>query len=1196
VNIKGPVAIASALCLAFVGQIYFSHEGPAIDGIILFSLAALCLLVIPPRRDDSPSEERQTRKPDKLSLVLIGLGVLSVVLCLVDLYLSRTSNRALFLWVAGVGLFVAGFWLGSARPKLQMQRQEALVLGLILLVALFMRTYRLDTMPAGIYLDEADNGVWGLRFVQGPYSPFTENRDSNATLHYQLLGMGLRIFGVEPLVLRAFDVPVGLATVLVFYLLAREMFQVPAAQIGAFLLAVSRWHLHFSRLAFVEIVPVPLFQALVIYFLWRGLRDGRRLDFLFAGLSFGLGFHTYIGYRVFPFVIGLYVVHLLFSRKGLIRMRLRGVAIFGLATFMTLAPLALYAVQKPEIFMRRTEAASVQQDIDREGSYRPLLENIRKSLLMYNRQGDPRARHNLPGEPMLDGLSAVFFGLGVGYSILRWRNHRYFLLLVWLVFALMPGILSLADSNPHSSRTLGTVPVVFLLITAFWDRAWVIYAPLLTGRRRRYLTGGVAVILALSCWSNFDTYFDRQASDESVYYDFDLIQTEVGLYVKAHGQDNLMLVSQALTNHSDLKFIPYGVPFSALDLNEHLPLRQEVDKDVIYVLELSHASLLPRLQSLYPGGDYIEHLDRYGRTMFYTYKVARDQVMATQGLRSAYYEGPDWHEPAVLEGVDRELDFSWEEPPVPPPFSARWRGSLYVPAYGSYSFVMEATGTATLRVGGELELLVEGGRGGESVVLPAGFHPIKVEVVEEGEGGRLRVSWVRPGIDERTTLKDVLYVPELYGHGLLGMYRPGTTWEGEAAIVQLDPFIAPNDVLSVSSYSIEWLGKIYVPLGGPYVFGTVSDDGSYLYLDGQLVVDNGGHHGDVYQEGRIALEEGFHDIRLLYFQDGGGRKIELYWTPPGNPQSQVPPEQLFPPGAEMTIPPPLPTPVSVPLPTTPSGTLDIGRVWPEGSWGDRGDGPGQFVEPRGVAVSLEGVVYVADTGNARIQVFDGGGQLLRQFGQGVVAEPFDLALDRHGHLYVVDPGHDAVFVFSTEGELLDEWGEGWWLFDPRGVDVDRHGYVYIANTGGSVALKVSPQGEVTSEYGSLGSGDGQLNQPSDVAVDDEGNLYIVDTENVRIEVLDSEGRYLRQWAISPANTFDSPHIAWGMSHLLFLTDPEMGQVYVYDEHGKVVTFWGGKGSLDGQFSKPIGISFDQRVSLYVADTYNHRIQKFELRR
>ena len=129
--------------------------------------------------------------------------------------------------------------------------------------------------------------------------------------------------------------PIGLATVLAFYFLAREMFGVPAAQIGTFLLAISRWHVHFSRIAFVEIVPVPLVEILVIYFLWRGLRGGRRSNYVFAELSFGLGFHTYIGYRIFPLIIGLYLLHLVVSRRGLMRKHLIGLAIFALATFMT---------------------------------------------------------------------------------------------------------------------------------------------------------------------------------------------------------------------------------------------------------------------------------------------------------------------------------------------------------------------------------------------------------------------------------------------------------------------------------------------------------------------------------------------------------------------------------------------------------------------------------------------------------------------------------------------------------------------------------------------------------------------------------------------------------------------------------------------------------------------------------------------
>jgi len=264
------------------------------------------------------------------------------------------------------------------------------------------------------------------------------------------------------------------------------------------------------------------------------------------------------------------------------------------------------------------------------------------------------------------------------------------------------------------------------------------------------------------------------------------------------------------------------------------------------------------------------------------------------------------------------------------------------------------------------------------------------------------------------------------------------------------------------------------------------------------------------------------------------------------------------------------------------------------SLGKEGDGPGQFQQPRGVAVSLEGMVYVADTGNGRVQVFDSMGEFVDQWGQEVLGEPFDLALDREGRVYVLDPGRDSLFVFSPEGELLNAWGTGWGLFDARGLDVDKDGYVYIANTGGNTVLKVSPHGELIALFGSPGSGEGQLNQPTDVAVDGDGNMYVVDTENDRVQVWDPDGHYVRQWSITGANTFDSPHMVWGMSGLLFLTDPEMARVCVYDAYGRLLTLWGERGSLEGQFSKPIGIGFDQRASVYVADTYNHRIHKLLL--
>jgi predicted membrane-bound mannosyltransferase len=201
------------------------------------------------------------------------------------------TNASLILWLAGLTLFVCGFAATLPRPSFKISRREALILAFILLVALLMRTYRLGSMPPGVYLDEADNGLWALRFIKESYSPFTEHRDSNATLFFYFLALGLKMLGLNVLSMRWVAVAIGMVTVLAFYFLGRLLFGVRPAQLACALLAVSCWHVHFSRMVF-EAILVPLFEVLTLYFLWKGLTAKSRSNFAWAGLAFGLGFHT----------------------------------------------------------------------------------------------------------------------------------------------------------------------------------------------------------------------------------------------------------------------------------------------------------------------------------------------------------------------------------------------------------------------------------------------------------------------------------------------------------------------------------------------------------------------------------------------------------------------------------------------------------------------------------------------------------------------------------------------------------------------------------------------------------------------------------------------------------------------------------------------------------------------------------------
>lgn len=96
-----------------------------------------------------------------------------------------------------------------------------------------------------------------------------------------------------------------------------------------------------------------------------------------------------------------------------------------------------------------------------------------------------------------------------------------------------------------------------------------------------------------------------------------------------------------------------------------------------------------------------------------------------------------------------------------------------------------------------------------------------------------------------------------------------------------------------SPFGIEWEGYLSITQKGVYQFATKSDDGSMVYIDGNMVVDNDDMHAVRYISGAIPLEEGFHHVRVKYFDGGGGAIMEFLWTPPGGKESLVPGQVLF---------------------------------------------------------------------------------------------------------------------------------------------------------------------------------------------------------------------------------------------------------------------------------------------------------------
>jgi aldose sugar dehydrogenase len=174
-------------------------------------------------------------------------------------------------------------------------------------------------------------------------------------------------------------------------------------------------------------------------------------------------------------------------------------------------------------------------------------------------------------------------------------------------------------------------------------------------------------------------------------------------------------------------------------------------------------------------------------------------------------------------------------------------------------------------------------------------------------------------------------------------------------------------------------------------------------------------------------------------------------------------------------------------------------------WGEYGGRDGRMRYPEGIAIdSSSGFVYVADTGNNRIQVFSSNGTFITQWGEygdhtGTMRYPAGIALDQEGNVYVADTGNNRIQVFSSNGTFITQWGEygdrdGRMRY-PAGIALDQEGNVYVADTGNSRIQVFSSTGTFITQWGEPGD-EGQLKSPEGIAIDSSsGFVYVADTGN-----------------------------------------------------------------------------------------------------
>jgi hypothetical protein len=311
--------IVLAVALAVAGQSLLA-QASLWDGLLLYVLAVL-LFGWGLRNTPAPSSGQlwpglanllQLRSGARRGWGLVALAG-SVLLSLLAYQAFGQKDMLPAAWnfyLYSLTAFLAGVLLltpgGTLQPLWPRSSRLRWLLGLVLVLAIFMRLWQFDSLPFGTWYDEAVSGLQGVRWnTQPSYRPQFEENNSGQLIF--LYATALRWFGQNTQAIRLVSVALGLAGVVAAYLFGKELRGARFGLALAFFVALARWHLNFSRIAMPGI-DVPLIEFLTLFFLTRLWRYGRLRDAAWAGVALGLGLSLYSAFRLFVLALGIFAL------------------------------------------------------------------------------------------------------------------------------------------------------------------------------------------------------------------------------------------------------------------------------------------------------------------------------------------------------------------------------------------------------------------------------------------------------------------------------------------------------------------------------------------------------------------------------------------------------------------------------------------------------------------------------------------------------------------------------------------------------------------------------------------------------------------------------------------------------------------------------------------------------------------------
>ncbi|MDH7499920.1 MAG: 6-bladed beta-propeller, partial [candidate division NC10 bacterium] len=523
-------------------------------------------------------------------------------------------------------------------------------------------------------------------------------------------------------------------------------------------------------------------------------------------------------------------------------------------------------------------------------------------------------------------------------------------------------------------------------------------------------------------------------------------------------------------------------------------------------------------------------------------------------------------------------------------------------------------------------------------VSPA-FGYQQIEFVREiGEAGKKPAQRMLNGPLALALANDRVYIADTDAHRVVVMDLKGKTlltWGKKGD--------QPGQFKYPAGIAVDERGRVYVADSGNGRIQVFDGDGKFLLAFGS----KGSGPKKFSNPGGIAAARG-----LVYVADAGNGRVQVL-TVDGIFLTQITRKEKK---DEMKEPVDVAVDVLNRIYVLDAGSNTVRIFDPTGSqigvFGGKGKGAEGFNEPLGLALDDRGNLFVADTGNYKLKKFDFQGKLLASVGSegtgsGQFKKPAGLKIDGQGRAYVLDAKKNTLQIFAAEveggnplksasplpsvalgkevpgGVVALTWNRGIWglagdflfplgasegrkigargkkpgmLRDAQGMAVDGNGNFWVADTGNDRLQKFSREGKLLQVIGEAGSGEGEFNSPAGVAVGPKGNLVVADTGNRRIQVFSPKGTFLGVFGKSGSQKgqFREPvGVAVDGTENIYVLDRKNNRLMKFDSMGTLLWEAGKEGKGDGEFMEPESILLSPDGEVYVLDSGNGRVQVFD---